>query len=204
MEERREDDASRFDNLLTTLVKRLCPNHPSDWKAEPSDLSYRIVSAFLTPRAARMLSTLYYYTVLYPSLILLYQIRQAVYNWRRTFFNKALAIVKAKADAIRQSNRHNATQAIAAWAKAALEDGGEAHWENPVSHNVRSILASQTSYIITDSIAPERHCFWSVVVRVCPQNVCRSLSQDRGIDLSDQLASWGAHVNVCGGMFYSV
>ena len=69
------------------------------------------------------------------------QIRQSVYNWRRGFLNVALSIVKERAELIKEKFRPGgrfatSTDAIAAWATKAIMDGGEAHWEFPISDEV--------------------------------------------------------------------
>ena len=73
------------------------------------------------------------------------QIRQGVYNWRRNFLNVALSIVKERAQLIKERFRPGgrlatSTDAVAAWAAKAIMDGGEAHWEFPISDEVSRFL----------------------------------------------------------------
>ena len=71
-------------------------------------------------------------------LFFLVQIRQALYNWRRSFLNTALSIVKANADKLVKSlpRGSSSKNAVAVWANQALSEGGEAHWGQPITKEV--------------------------------------------------------------------
>ena len=77
------------------------------------------------------------------------QARQAVYNWRRAFFNRAKSVIyKAQEERFpvpKKGVRNDNTAAIAAWAKLANSYGGEAFWEYPDPTTVSLLYLSCTA-----------------------------------------------------------